>query len=374
MIRVLQFADLINRYDVIDSLVQYADPEKFEMSVCTQSEEHNIARPVFSETTKYKLLAGDSRRYILPTAWKLSKLLREWKIDVLHAHNYYPAVIGWLATRLYPRTNLIFGRHYSDLIQDLPGLKRSFYLGLEQKVNRGANRIIVPSTYIFDILTERQKIDAEKIDVISYGFVGEKYTSISEKEIDSIRQQFNLSGKFVVAAFNKLTKGKGIVYLAEAVVKLKDKIPNLLMLFVGDGDQREYLENIISTRKLEETIKILGWRTDAMAIMANADVVVQPTLSEAFSQVMAEAMWLSKPLVITDVSGATDIIENGENGMLVPKADAAALAAAIETLFVDESLRAKISRQGHVFIKENHSIEKKIKEYEQSFIKAARSN
>ncbi|HEX8638282.1 MAG TPA: glycosyltransferase family 4 protein, partial [Pyrinomonadaceae bacterium] len=179
MIRVLQFADIINRYDFIDTLVQYADPKKFEMSVCVRSEEHNIARPEFSATTKYKLLPGNSRRDILPTARKLARLLKEWEIDVVHAHHYYQGVIAWLATSIYPQTKFIFGRHYSDLIQNLPGIKRSFYLGLEQKVNRAADRIIVPSNFIFDILTERQNIDAAKIDVIAYGFAAEKYASLT---------------------------------------------------------------------------------------------------------------------------------------------------------------------------------------------------
>lgn len=374
MIRVLQFADIINRYDFIDTLVQYADADKFEMSVCVCSEEHNIARPEFSASTKYKLLPGNSRRDIMPTAWKLAGLLKEWKIDVVHAHHYYPAIIAWLATTIHPETKFIFGRHYSDLIQNLPGLKRSFYLGLEQRVNRAADRIIVPSNFIFDILTKRQKIDGAKIDVIAYGFAAEKYASLTADKIENVRRELKTDGRFAVATFGKLTEGKGVRFLIEAVVKLKDVIPNLLVLFVGEGDERGFLESAIAAHKLENTVKILGWRTDAMTIMANADVVVQPTLSEAFSQVMGEAMWLAKPLVITDVSGATDIIESGENGMLVPKADAGALAAAIETLFADQNLRARIAACGRAYVEENLLIDKKIKEYERSFIKAARSD
>lgn len=374
MIRVLQFADVINRYDFIDTLVQYADPEKFEMSVCVRSEEHNIARPEFSAAIKYKMLTGNSRRDILPTAWKLAATLKEWKIDVIHAHHYYQGVIAWLATSIHPQTKFIFGRHYSDLIQNLPTLKRSFYLKLEQKVNRAADRIIVPSTHIYDILTQQQKIDGTKIDVVAYGFAAEKYTSLTPDKIESVRRELGLDKRFVVATFGKLTEGKGVRFLAEAVIKLKDKIPNLLVLFVGEGDKHDFLENTIAVHGLENTIKILGWRADAMTIMANADVVVQPTLSEAFSQVMGEAMWLSKPLIITDVGGATDIIKNGENGMIVPKANADALAAAVETLFMNQALLEKIAKSGQIYVEKNLLIDKKIKEYENCFIKAASSN
>jgi L-malate glycosyltransferase len=371
MIRVLQFADIINRYDFIDNLVQFADPERFDLSVCLRSEEHPIAAPQFPERTKYRLLPGLARRDWPRTARRLAATLREWEIDVLHAHHFDQAVIAWLATRLYPRTKLIVGRHYSDLVRTLPTAKRAFYLTLEQIVNRGAARLIVPSHYIFEILTERQGISAEKIDVIWYGFVAEKYVSLTEDKIEFVRQELNLDGKFVVASFGKLTRGKGVNFLAEAIVRLKDKIPNLVALFVGEGDERAALENLIARHDLQEKIKLLGWRSDAMTVMANADLVVQPTLSEAFSQVMGEAMWLQKPLVITDVSGATDVIRDEENGLLVPKADAAALAAAIEKLFSNESLRNKIAAAGRAFVEENLIIEKKIKEYEAAFLKAA---
>jgi L-malate glycosyltransferase len=371
MIRVLQFADIINRYDFIDNLVQFADPERFELSVCLRSEEHPIAAPQFPERTKYRLLPGLARRDWPRTARRLAATLREWEIDVLHAHHFDQAVIAWLATRLYPRTKLVVGRHYSDLVRTLPTAKRAFYLTLEQIVNRGAARLIVPSHYIFEILTERQGISAEKIDVIWYGFVAEKYVSLTEDKIEFVRQELNLDGKFVVASFGKLTRGKGVNFLAEAIVRLKDKIPNLVALFVGEGDERAALENLIARHDLQEKIKLLGWRSDAMTVMANADLVVQPTLSEAFSQVMGEAMWLQKPLVITDVSGATDVIRDEENGLLVPKADAAALAAAIEKLFSNESLRNKIAAAGRAFVEENLIIEKKIKEYEAAFLKAA---
>ena len=75
--------------------------------------------------------------------------------------------------------------------------------------------------------------------------------------------------------------------------------------------------------------------------MAAVDAVVQPTLQEAFSQAMVEALWLGKPLIMTDVSGAPDIISEGHNGMLVPRGDSDALADAIIHLAGDASLRAK---------------------------------
>ncbi len=107
-----------------------------------------------------------------------------------------------------------------------------------------------------------------------------------------------------------------------------------------------------------------------MTIMAASDVIVQPTLQEAFSQVMAEALWMGKPLVISDVSGAPDIISDGENGLLVPKGDAVALARAIQRVAGDVELRARLGTAGGRFVREHLAIERIIPQYEQAYLQA----
>jgi len=118
-----------------------------------------------------------------------------------------------------------------------------------------------------------------------------------------------------------------------------------------------------------DVLKIAGWRTDTITFIAASDIVVQPTLTEAFSQVMGEAMWMSKPLIITDVSGATDIIKTGENGVLVPKANSKALADSIINLFKNPELRWGIGKNGREYVEEHLIISTVIKMYEASYYK-----
>jgi glycosyltransferase involved in cell wall biosynthesis len=371
MIRVLEFADVINKADFIDTIVQHADPAAFEMSVCVRTEEHNIARPEFPAGTKYRLLPGNTRRDAVQTAWRLARLLKEWKIDILHAHHFEQAMVAWIATRIYRKTKLVIGRHYSDSIYRQPsGFKRRSLLIVEQIVNRAATRLIVPSKMIFEILTERQGIDAGKIDLVLYGFDPGKYAAVSDSAVAAARREFGMDGRFVVGNFSRLHEEKGQRYLLEAAALAQENIPDLLVLIVGEGAERASLEKQIGRLGLGDSVKLLGWRKDAMAIMSAADIVVQSTLQEAFSQVMCEALWLEKPLVITEVSGAEDIIEDGANGVIVPKANAASLSSAIEKLAADEDERKRLAANGRRFIEENLTIEKMIGKFEASFRKA----
>ena len=109
MIRVLQFASCINRYDFIDVIVQWADPGQFHIGVCVGSNESNIAQPVYKENTPRWVIPWQGRSKLHVAAWRLARVLREWKADILHTHHYDEAVIGWMATRIYPRTHWLSG-------------------------------------------------------------------------------------------------------------------------------------------------------------------------------------------------------------------------------------------------------------------------
>ncbi len=375
MIRVLQFADVINRHDFIDTLVHFADPARFEMSVCVRTEDHGIATPEYSGPIKYRLIEGTSRWQVPAAALRLSRLLREWEIDVLHAHHYDQAIAGWIATKLYPKTRLVIGRHYSDFLYRLPQkAKREVFIGVEQIINRQAARIVVPSRMIFEILTEKQGIDPSKIDIVHYGFVPEKYAAVSPEQIAEVRKEFGMNGRFVVSNFSRLNEEKGHPYLIEAAAKLRRDIPNLLVLCVGEGPERAKIERLIGELGIAENVKLTGWRKDAMVIMAASDAVAQSTLQEAFSQAMIEALWMKKPLIMTDVSGARDVIRDGENGLLVPKANTDALAAALKKLANEPALGDRMAAAGHEMVERELVIRKKIGEYERVFELAMDAN
>lgn len=371
MIRVMQFADIINRYDFIDNIVQRADRDRFNMSVCVRSGASHIEAPVYPEDTPRWILSGTSRLHIPCAAYQLAGLLRQWRADILHTHLYDEAVVGWLATRIYPKTRLVVGRHYSDAIyRSVTGWKRKGMLVLEQIVNRAASRIIVPSTYIREILTRWQGVDSAKVDLVPYGFVPEKYAPPDPDEVKRLRAELALEGRFVLGSFGRLHEEKGQRFLIRAMEHAHAHFPQIVLLIVGEGPERRALEQQIRDADLGDVVRLLGWRRDAMTLIAAVDAVVQPTLQEAFSQVMAEALWMGKPLVITKVSGATDIICDSHNGLLVDKEDPRALTKAIERLVCDDRFRAKLATNGRHYVTQNLQIGNIILQYQNSYERA----
>jgi len=372
-IKVLHFTDIVNRFDFIDNVVRYLDKDKFEVGLCLTNPNSNIQAPSYPDDFPLWVIESRGRRSFPRVARELARILRTWGADIIHTHHYDPAVTGLGATKLYPQAKLVVGRHYSDAIYRISSkVKRHVYLMVENAVNSAATRIIVPSKYIREILVDWQGVAAEKVDVIYYGFDPEKYSLPREDEIKILRAEMDLEGKFVIGTFARLHEEKGHRFLLEAVSQLSVELPRLVWLIVGDGPERRDLERRVAEKGLEGRVVFLGWRRDAMKLMAAIDVVVQPTLHEAFSQVMIEALWMKRPLIITEVGGAVDIIRDGENGILVPKEDPTALASAISRLACDQGLRERLGRNGHAFVNESLTASKVVRCYEALYSQVGR--
>jgi glycosyltransferase involved in cell wall biosynthesis len=375
MIRVLHFSDIINRHDFIDVIVRGANASEFLVGACVRTTESNIADHGYAGSDiPFWNLKTPSRRSIILCVCRLAGILRSWAPDVLHTHHYEQAVIGWIATRICRRTRLVIGRHYSDALYRVPGrVHRTMLLQIEAIVNRSAARIIVPSQTVREILTERQGVSADKIEVVPYAFDPSKYAIPPPAEIRRIREELGLEGRFVVGTFARLHPEKGHRFLLQSAAALRKKIPGILFLFFGDGPERLAIEREIQQCGLGDIVRLAGHRRDAMSIMAAVDIVVQPTLHEAFSQVMAEALWMGKPLIFTHVSGAEDILRDGENALLVPKADWKRLAAAIERLAVNLEERNRIASNGRGYVERNLGIERILPLYERCYREAVKT-
>jgi glycosyltransferase involved in cell wall biosynthesis len=373
-IRVLHVADVVNRHDFIDVIVEHADPERFALSVATFGKVPNIADPDYGDRgVPLADLGARAGRRAYPLALRrLRRLVSDCRIDVVHCHHYDPATLTWLATRC-SSVRFVVGRHYSDAIElDTSGLRRRAYLGLEHRFQTAAASMVVPSTMIAG-LVEAGGVPADRIHLVPYAFEPARYTSARAVDTSAVRRSVGLGDDdFVVGTFARLFVGKGHRYLLAAVAALIPTCPDLRWLVVGDGAERASLEAQVGAAGLGRHVRFTGWRRDALDLMAATDVVVQPTLQEAFSQVMGEAMWLERPLVMTDVSGATDIIEDGSNGFVVPKRDPSALGSVIVRLHADEQLRRNVAAAGRRWVTTELNPERIVPRYEAVYDRALR--
>lgn len=154
------------------------------------------------------------------------------------------------------------------------------------------------------------------------------------------------SGENHLVFVGRLTAIKGLRVLLEAFTKARTTHTSLRLTLVGDGDDREYLEQLAAP--LGDAVRFLGYRSqeDVAAILAGADMLVLPSFAEGVPVVLMEAMASGKPVITSLVAGVPELVEDGISGFLTPPGDAETLAARIVELADDPARRKKMGENG----------------------------
>ena len=147
----------------------------------------------------------------------------------------------------------------------------------------------------------------------------------------------------ITSQVGRLVQLKGFDLLIRAVARLPVSL-RARLLIVGEGDQRIALEALIAELRLTDRVSLLGTQANPWKFMARADVVALASRSEAFPNVIGEALALSRPVIATNCSpGVSEYLDGGRYGVLVPPEDVDALARGLERILTDPSLRRELA-------------------------------
>lgn len=176
--------------------------------------------------------------------------------------------------------------------------------------------------------------------------------------------------RFIIGIIGQIGTRKGHVYLLEAVKRLLPHHPNLHVWIIGKEPQHsaeqyaEQLQHIVEHTGMRQQVEFLGFRTDIPAILAQIDVLALPSLQEPFGKIVIEAMAMGKPVVASRVGGVPEIVEDGVTGILIPPADAAALASALRKLIANRDTRETMGREGRQRVEKLFSLEENVRQTE----------
>jgi glycosyltransferase involved in cell wall biosynthesis len=215
-------------------------------------------------------------------------------------------------------------------------------------------------------MLEEERAPAEKVVTIHNGIDLLRVVAPSWHEVAALRRELDLDDDVaVVAAVARLHPEKGLEYLFRALPALLAATGGRLRLLVaGDGPFREVYEREVAALGVQAVVRFLGFRTDVTRIFAASDVVVLPSVAEAFGLVLAEAMAMQRAVVATRVGGIPEIVEDGVTGILVPAASPGALADAILSLLHDPARRMRLGEAGRRRVVESFRFETMMERYE----------
>jgi glycosyltransferase involved in cell wall biosynthesis len=160
-----------------------------------------------------------------------------------------------------------------------------------------------------------------------------------------------------VVVVAQLIPRKGHRFLLDAVPAILERHPSLQLLLVGDGELRDALAAEVRARGLGAVVRLLGQREDVADILRASDLLVHPATMEGFANVAMQAMAAGIPVVSSAVGGMPESVRDGENGLLVPPADAPALANAINRLLADPDLCRRLGERGRVIVESEFTVD-----------------
>jgi glycosyltransferase involved in cell wall biosynthesis len=171
-----------------------------------------------------------------------------------------------------------------------------------------------------------------------------------------------------IAMIACLREEKRVDVLVAAAATILERYPDAEFLIAGDGTCREALEEQARATGVRHRCRFLGHRDDVPAVLAEADVFVLPSRSEAFPNSIIEAMAAGLPVVASDVGGIPELVEDGRTGRLVPPGDPQALAGALLELLDHPDRVEAFGREGRDRIERSYSFDRMVQQFETLYI------
>jgi len=273
-------------------------------------------------------LAAKNPFTILSNASALEKVIRDYKVDIVHARSRAPAWSAWLAAQ---RTNTAFVTTFHGVYGLTPAFKK-YYNAVMTK----GDRVIAISNFVAQHIKENYKVHPSKLRIIHRGVDLDLFSPerIKQQPMVELAAKWRVPDHLpLILMPGRITRWKGQHVLVNALAKLPHR--NFFCLLVGDDlghpDYRKEIEKSISRLGLEGNIRVAD-NTAAMAeAYTLAEIVVAPSIEpEAFGRVPVEAQAMGRTVIATNHGGACETIIDGQTGWLVKPGDAGDLARVID--------------------------------------------
>ena len=298
----------------------------------------------------------------LKTVNELTRIIDEQKPDLVHALMYQAIQVSRLAKRRSRRGfKLVSSPRVSYRTRP------AWSLWVDRLLKSADDLLITESDSSRNYLIKNLGYAPQKVKTL-YNGVDIAQWPISKTDRAQKRLELGLApDDILVGSIGRLDAQKGHGVLLEAIAKLKDHRPAIKCAILGDGPRKESLRAQLRRLALEKTVWLLGERPDATAWLSAFDLFALPSLWEGLPNALLEAMALGVAPVASGVDGVGEVVTDGQNGLLVPPRNAAALAEKIAALSADGALRERLGQAAKKTVAERFSLLAMIAGYETAY-------
>ncbi len=292
----------------------------------------------------------------ITSVYRLYKLVRAYKFDMVHSHTTAASLDGCIAAKLAKVPIILYTIHGLHIMEDQSFIERAFYNFVEKVKCRVSTFVFTQSEEDRVYAINNRIVDSEKIKTIGNGVDINKFSpALRERFRNEIRDELGVPyDSFVLTIVARLSKIKGYVELLKAVDLISNNLKeDFYLLAVGGVTEdepyplrKEDLLSLISDKELKKRIIFTGTRNDVNRVLAGTDVFVLPSFLEGMPRSIIEAMAMGLPVIVSNIKGSREEVVNNETGILVNAGDIDSLSFAILKLYKDPELRKKMGNNG----------------------------
>jgi len=287
---------------------------------------------------------------------RIAQIAADRGIRLAHCHQYSPFVYGWIAGWRRPALKLIYTEH-GRLSDAPPSWKRR---AVNPILSRFDGTAVAVSRELRDYMISA-RFASEKVQVIHNGIEPGRLPSPEERA--AARRQLGITDdRFVVMTVARLDPVKDLVGLLDAFARVKVHVPEARLVIVGDGPERQRIEQRAAKADLKGSIIMTGYTANVRSLLPAADLYAGNSISEGISITILEAMAAGLPVVATAVGGTPEVL-GPDSGALVPARTPDRLAAAILGLAKDPARRAALGRVARRRLETAFTIDRMVGEY-----------
>jgi len=321
--------------EVTANLCRHIDRSRFDVAVCYLKEEGMIGEKIAAEGTEV-IGIPRSRRFKTDyfSSVGLRKILRKRGFQLTHSHDVHALADTTLCRLTTSGVRMVHTFHYGRYPQrDKP------FRTIESLCWRFIDRPVAVSRVQRDNIRQLYRIPNDRLSIVWNG-VDRQVSGPAPEFIQRHKER----GTLIIGSINTLIEQKGMFDLLEVAARLKQQgCRRHIFLIAGEGHLRAPLEAYRRELGLEREVEYLGWVKDAARVMMDhVDIFFQPSLWEAMSIVLLEAMASGRAIVATRVGETPHVVDTGISALLTDAGDVATMTATLARLLEDDGLRAHL--------------------------------
>ncbi len=328
------------------ALISHLEKQKFAPCLFTAKEGLLIAQALSIEGLTLKR-SGFLERPLNPLKDLLSLIeiyifIKKNNIRIVHTHSSKAGIIGRLAARLAGVETIIHTVHGWSFNDFQPALLRRAFIMLERIAAIFSDRLIVVSNHDKNKGLAYGISRDDKYSLIRYGI---DYGEFSQNN-STLRKKLGINdGQPAVAMVSCLKPQKCPEDFLRLASLVREGVPDVKFILVGDGVLRPRINKMIRELKLEKNIILTGWRRDVPQVISSADVFMLTSLWEGLPIAVLEACAAARPVIATDTGGIKEVIREGENGYLNAPHDIKGMSERLSSLLGDAEKRRLLGQK-----------------------------